>query len=393
MKRPGSLTAAVFLLLLAGLFAYSVPRLPDIAVSVQSSAAEAAPGAELSAAAAETESALSDALDRQHLFIQAYGGFQRLLGKRLVEDSQAAYNVAKLDDGALNFVSDSAVKADVSPQAQALDALSQTLAADGIPVLYVQAPQKISRSGGLPEGLSDYGNEEADQLLSFLTRTDTLDLRDVFEAQPDYSALFFRTDHHWRPEGALLALQTLQGVLEQDYGVSLDPAFFDPASYTVETLPDFFLGSQGKRVGTLYAGTDDFPVFTPNFPTSFTFDVPAWNVHRSGDWNASVCFPERVAQKDYFGGNPYTYYAGGDYPLTTIVNQAAPEGPHLLLVRDSFSCALTPFLAAACGRLDLIDLRYFDGSVAQYAQETDPDLVLVMYTCGTVRKDEFFQFQ
>ena len=62
----------------------------------------------------------------------------------------------------------------------------------------------------------------------------------------------------------------------------------------------------------------------------------------------------------------------------TIENHLNPDGPHILLVRDSMACVVTPFLALDCSTLTLVDTRYFTGDVAQLAQELQVDLVLVM---------------
>ena len=129
-------------------------------------------------------------------------------------------------------------------------------------------------------------------------------------------------------------------------------------------LEHFFLGSQGKRVGSLYAGADDITLYTPKFDSELTYSCPAYGFTRIGPFETSVCFPERVARQDWFNGNPYTYYAGGDYPIATITNHKNPDGPRVVLLRDSFACALTPFLALSCSELTTIDLRYFEGGFA-----------------------------
>ena len=92
----------------------------------------------------------------------------------------------------------------------------------------------------------------------------------------------------------------------------------------------------------------------------------------------TILFPERVAERDYYSGNPYTYYSGGDYDLLTIENHLNPDGPAILLVRDSMACAVTPFLALGCSTLTQVDTRYYEGNVADLALELRPDLVLIL---------------
>ena len=142
------------------------------------------------------------------------------------------------------------------------------------PLLYIQAPQKASNDA-LPTGVTDYGNGYADSLLSVLAENgvDYLDLRPGMEAaaaQPDAPAFFFRTDHHWTPEGGFAGYQILSRYLDEHYGMEAPALFTDPDSYEKLVYEDYFLGSQGKRVGTLYAGTDDITLWKPKFETSFT---------------------------------------------------------------------------------------------------------------------------
>ena len=51
----------------------------------------------------QAEGALNDDLDREHGFIQLYGGFQRLSGRRMLEDVNQSARVIKLSNGTLNF--------------------------------------------------------------------------------------------------------------------------------------------------------------------------------------------------------------------------------------------------------------------------------------------------
>lgn len=345
------------------------------------------------------EGAANQDLDRSHLFIQAYGGVQRLLGREVVVDmADPDYSVVKLSDGSLAFENLQTPAADATPNGYALASFSSGLKERfGLPLLYIQAPQKVE-PGLLPVGVTDYGNENADKLLSVLADegVDYLDLRPGMRAamaQPGAERFFFRTDHHWTPEGGFEGYRELMDYLSAHYGFSYDPAHTDPNSYEKLAYEDFFLGSQGKRVGSLYAGVDDINLWKPKFDTSFTYSVPLNAIERTGPFEQSLLFPERVAAKDWFGGNPYTLYAGGDYNLARMTNHLNPDGPRVLLIRDSFSCVLAPFLALDCGEVVTIDLRYFKDDLMDYMEWLNPDLVCVMYTASSTRLPELFQFR
>ena len=399
MKRRNTITALLFLLLTAaGLtlvltaFVGGEGKLEGL---LKSAVRERDPGAVLS----EAESAVNSDLDRDHLFIQLYGGVQRLSGRRVIQDMVAGNTVAKLSTGALNFVNlGTAGQVDqeaVGRRAQATAELAAKLEVRGIHYLYIAAPQKIQRGAELlPRGLEESGNATCDAYLAELDRlgVDYLDLRPVFESNGIYSNWFFRTDHHWKPEAAFFAWQYLSGELDLRYGYETPSILTNPNNWSTRVLDDFFLGSQGKRVGSLYAGVDDFTIYTPKFDTNLTYTNSDGSFDRSGPFAQSVCFPERAEERDWFNGNPYTYYSGGDYAMATMVNHNNPKGPKVVLLRESFSCALAPFLALSCSELTTIDLRYFSGDLMDTIRELEPDLVLTLYTASSTGLDNMFNF-
>ncbi|MEG1720655.1 MAG: DHHW family protein [Pseudoflavonifractor sp.] len=394
MQRRESITGILFLVgiaaasLLLAVNLYSAPKAEPAPPT------EGGPIAQFAAFAAGAEGKINKALDQDHLFIQLYGGIQALTGRRVVPDADPTYTVVKLADGSLAFANPEAPHLDNRENALALADFSDALKARGLPLLYVQAPQKVGPDA-LPPGIPDYGNEYADNLLAVLADRGVaaLDLRPAFRAaaeNPDAPPLFFRTDHHWTAAGAFLGYQTLSGVLARDYGFSVPPEAADAKSYTKTRYENWFLGSQGKRVGSLYAGTDDISLWAPDFPTDFTYTTP-YEVRR-GPFEESLLFPERLDPKDYFGGNPYTLYSGGDYPIATIENHKNPKGPKVLLIRESFACGITPFLALDCGTLTTLDLRYFEGDLMDQIAQTDPDLVMVLYGASSTRLPQLFNF-
>ena len=345
----------------------------------------------------EGESAINQDLDRDHYFIQLYGGVQRLSGRRLILDATQSTHVVKREDGSLNFVYlPTAPSQEVVPNARQTVLLRDYLDTLDIPMLFVLAPQKIERDNDLlPTGVADYNNDNATRYLDALAQegVDYLDLRPVFEATGDYAGWFFRTDHHWRPEGAFLAFQEVAALLEDRYGWATEDFLTDESSYEKIVYEDFFLGSQGKRVGSLYAGVDDITRYSPKFDTSLTYSILDSGTVREGRFDESVLFPERVEQQDWFNGNPYTLYSGGDYGFARMVNHNNPTGPKILLIRDSFACAFAPFLALSCSELITVDLRYLEsGALPETIARESPDLVMFLYTAGTTALPNMYSF-
>lgn len=359
--------------------------------------------AQLAEKTAKAEATVNKALEENRLLVQLYGGFQALTGRTVVEDTaDPRYSVVKLPDDSLTFVNDE----ENVPEHQAaeLKRLQLTLEDEDISLLYVQAPTKLEPGKTeLPAGVNDTANASADALLEALAekKIDTLDLRKTFaQTGENWRDYFYTTDHHWNQRGAFLAFQTVAGALEnysetkpvskgtKRQRISIDDKYLDRENYDITTLEDYFLGSQGKRVGSLYAGAEDFELWKPKFPTLLTYSA-----RKEGYGNAekSVLFPERVEKLDWFKENPYTYYSGGDYAAARIKNYYNPQGPKVLVIRESFACAVTPYLAYACSEVTTVDYRYFTGDLLSYIRWVKPDVVVVLYSAGTTRTEEPFR--
>ena len=170
-----------------------------------------------------------------------------------------------------------------------------------------------------------------------------------------------------------------------------DPETYDLDNYNIKTYKDWFLGSLGKKTGNVYAGIDDFELITPNYATDFDFvaDAQKGIIKREGSFEEALLDKSNL-KKDYFSINTYATYTGGDYKENIVTNRNSANKTKVLLVRDSFSCTLMPFLALSTGELTTIDLRYYKKmSLKEYLKENDFDIVLIAYNPSAFSKQQF----
>ena len=310
--------------------------------------------------------------------------------------AEADYTVVKMDDRALTFENLGREPVDVTPPRRGAGPARPGAARPvrPAPALY-PGPQKATSNDALPTGITDYGNGYADSLLSVLAGK----RRGLSGSAPRHGS---RGGAAGRPPSSSAPTTTgrrrrLCGVSDSEPipGRALrhgGPALFtDPDSYEKMVYEDYFLGSQGKRVGTLYAGTDDITLWKPKFETSFTYSVPLNAIERTGPFEESSS-SRAGGGEDYFGGNPYTLYAGGDYNLARMTNHLNPDGPRILLIRDSYPCVLAPFLALNCSGSSPSICATSRKMCWTISVWLDPDLVCVMNTASSTRLPELFQF-
>ena len=398
MKRSNSILAAAFLVLLFAMAGYTLQDCSTIRTDLltaweqREDQTDSSLVSKLEFTADQTEGLLNAALDREHRFIELYGGLQKLTNQKFVEDSYS-YSVIRMNNGSLTFGSVGQIRKDVTHNAQATADFAGALAELGIPFSAVMTPQKVPQhTDSTPAALRDYHNEEADQFLSVLEGEGfhTVDLRDDMDS--GLFPYFFVTDHHWTAHGAFAGNQIMTAALSDQYGFEVFRPGVDQMQFSHTVYEGLFLGSQGKRVGTLYAGVDDFVLYSPEFETNLTYQVSEAAVPRIGTLNETLYFPEYL-EKDYYNGNPYVTYAGGDWGKAVITNHRNPDGPKVVMIRDSFGCAITPFFALQCSELITVDLRAYRGEdlLADIAG-MDPDFVVLLYSPSTTVTDSMFAF-
>ena len=260
---------------------------------------------------------------------------------------------------------------------------------NGAEFLYVLAPSK-NMDSVFPAGVINYSLDNYARYKNALNKSgvELLDLKAAKEAQGiSNSEMFFATDHHWKPESGLWATELICKELGSRYGFEYDEYYTDINNYNQKVYEDWFLGSEGKKVGRYFTarGVDDITLITPKFETSMVEKQPMKNQTRSGSFEETVLYQENINERDYYHLSPYSTYSGGDFRLQIMQNLNADNDVKILMVRDSFACAVSPFLALNCSELYMLDIRHHENYVgkkvnpADYIAEVKPDYVIVLY--------------
>ena len=318
-------------------------------------------------------------------FVELNGGIHSILGKRVVLDADASQSVIKLNNGYLTTVRDTQSPL-IEEHAENVIALYENLTERGIDFLYINAPFKIDKyDTQLPNGLSDYTNSDADKFLNILIQSNvpTVDLREELrQAGLNHYDLFFRTDHHWTPEAGLWAAGLVMNKYLPQYRYG-NADLYDISNYYVDTHEQIFLGSWGRRTGRLYAGLDDISVITPNFETELYVSIPHRGYAKSGSFLETVIDPDDITYNRYIGGNADA----------RIVN-ATGNGKTCVVIGDSFSRVVLPFIALEFSEVYRYDTRQIPGDMTayEYIELHNPDVVIVIYNPTAQTDYEMMQF-
>ena len=130
---------------------------------------------------------------------------------------------------------------------------------------------------------------------------------------------------------------------------------------------DEFQGTLYSQSGVHWLPPDAIEFWVPDEG----FEVTSW---RDGSPKRAALYDlNKLQTKD-----KYSVFLGGNQPLCVIRN---PEGAgKLLLIRDSYSDAMAPFLAQHFAEVHLLDPRYYRYSAAKYAEENGLEAIAVVYS-------------
>ena len=190
---------------------------------------------------------------------------------------------------------------------------------------------------------------------------ETIDIAGALEAHSG-EEIYYRTDHHWTSLGAFYGANAILKALDLEE-LELD-------RYTPTVVTERFLGTNYSSAGAWWAEPDPITVYVPEAGKEVISNFTG------RDEPGRLYVPEQLEVK-----NKYAYFLGGNQPLCVIRSQSG--GPNILVVRDSYSDCLAPFLAERFGEVHLFDLRYNRLSVLDYVREQGIDMVLVLYSFET----------
>ena len=243
-----------------------------------------------------------------------------------------------------------------------IDALNAFTSELDIPVLFALIPSAATIwHDRLPKGAPTADEVQWIEEIYGSTKVATIDLNTTLQLHSTED-IYYRTDHHWTSLGAFYGANAI-----------LEAAKLEPlqlSDYECRTVSEDFLGTNYSSACAWWTEPDSIEVYVKEdgktVMSNFTGREEAGRLY----------VPEQLETK-----NKYAYFLGGNQPLCVIRSQA--DGPRILVLRDSYSDCLAPFLSERFGEVHLFDLRYNRLSPADYIREHDIDMVLILYSFET----------
>ena len=256
-------------------------------------------------------------------------------------------------------------KKQLAANAAALADLQKKLAAEGIAmktILVPMAAQVLTDKLPAYAPVADYA-----AILQVLTDAG-VDTVDVFSALAAHSgeSIYYRTDHHWTSLGAYYAYCAWRGI---------EPA---AGEWTQEVLCDDFYGTTWNKV----------PL--PSVPAE---EITAWYKHASRrvSYNNGQYETDSIYERKYLdGSDQYAVFLNSNQAQTVI--DGSGQSGKLLLIKDSYGNTFAQFPVEDYAEVHVLDLRFFQGDVVEYAKENGITDTLVLYGTQNFVKDKNLRF-
>lgn len=309
--------------------------------------------------------------------INAWGAIQLMLGRKEAYGNSTFSDVYRLDNGY-------AVVPDMDSRLEGVYVgipTGKQLANEiGAEFLFVMAPEKVLRED-VPFGIIDYSPEKHDDAVAFMSTTgyEYLDMKQVLlEAPEDWYSYFYKSDHHWNNEAALLCTEKIiQWISDKGYDIKA----FSLSDFEKTDYPLTELGSAGRFSGIYYGGVDDYSLYTPVNQGTYKVTLPTEDSVTEGTFDETVLVPKVLTEYD-FDTYAYYNYFGTDRDYTEIVNLENTDAPDVLMVKDSFAVPVAAMLSNYCHELDVVDLRYVKDDAEEYIRGKQPDIIIYLFGAG-----------
>ena len=193
---------------------------------------------------------------------------------------------------------------------------------------------------------------------------DLLDMGAVLDTAGNPIEYYSTADYHYQFGGAYLTYRAILERLNTELDTEL--AILDGHSLTVETLPNPYLGSRGRKLFGLEDCGERLTIGLPKDPVLFTrFD--------NGRETAPMVYalPATGAEEVL-----YSLYMGGDIG-ETVIQTHRPELPSILIYGDSFTNPVECLAYYSFDEMRSLDLRHYrEMSLADYIRLYQPDIVV-----------------
>jgi len=193
----------------------------------------------------------------------------------------------------------------------------------------------------------------------------------TYLAENSDSYIYYRTDHHWTTYGAYW------GYYASAQKLGFTP--YDVGWFDVRHASSDFRGTLYSKTLNSKITPDVISFYTPsNNPPKITLTINDGETITEHD---SFYFPEYLDTKD-----KYAAFMGQNSAVMDVVTDVGND-KSLLIIKDSFAHCMIPFLANHYSRITVLDMRYINVDIGEYADLNEYEQILFVFNAPNFAED------
>lgn len=236
-----------------------------------------------------------------------------------------------------------------------------------VPVYSMIVPNSIYiNSDKLPKFATSANHKEIiNSLYLIMEDTNNINVVDAIVEGNKIEQLYYKTDHHMTSMGAY--------ILYKEITDSLNITYY--TDFVKEKIREDFLGYFDSMAQIINQEKDDIYIYKNQYNQDLEkviYDLETTDSIYGEDW---------LETKD-----KYAYFLNGSN-ANVIVHTKQENGKKLLIIKDSYSHNVVPFLCSNFEEIHLIDPRYYRGIIKDYVELNGITEVLFLYNLSTLSED------
>lgn len=204
--------------------------------------------------------------------------------------------------------------------------------------------------------------EKIDKKVNFVN------LIEPFERVKNSTQLYYKTDHHWTTDGAYKAYE--------EFAKSKDISPAQEKSFIKSLATDKFLGSLYYKNGAQIGKPEDIVLYLKDKPYPLLVKY-----YDTKEKVTTLYDAQKLKEKD-----KYEVFTGGNHSQIKIRTNVKTKRK-LLLIKDSYANAMLPFLINDFAEINVVDLRYYTGTMGDILNNNEVTDLLILYNVNTFNTD------
>ena len=202
----------------------------------------------------------------------------------------------------------------------------------------------------------------------------TIDVaKSLFENKLNMDNVYYKTDPHWTIQGSYY------GYLALCESLGIEAIHYSETDYTI--IKNDYKGTIYNKINVLNLNDK---LYKLNLPENIEIEVII-NEDDSKVYD-NLYFEEYLDSIDN-----YSVYLGGNNSITRVKSNIVPKRK-LLMIKDSFSHTLIPYLINHYSEIVMIDFRYYTMGLSNMIEKEKFDDIVIIYNLNNFKSDKGLVF-